>query len=44
MGAKQLTDMAVRNAKGKDKPYKLTVGAGLYLHVMPSGARYWRVK
>ncbi len=44
MGAKQLTDMAVRNAKGKDKPYKLTVGAGLYLHVMPSGARYWRMK
>lgn len=23
MGAKQLTDMAVRNAKGKERPYKL---------------------
>jgi len=25
MGAKQLTDMAARNAKAKDKPYKLAV-------------------
>lgn len=44
MGAKQLTDMAARNAKAKDKPYKLAAGAGLYLHVMPNGARYWRMK
>lgn len=44
MGAGQLTDMAARNAKAKDKPYKLTAGAGLYLHVMPNGARYWRMK
>ncbi|KRA46464.1 integrase arm-type DNA-binding domain-containing protein [Pseudoxanthomonas sp. Root630] len=44
MGAKQLTDMAVRNAKGKERPYKLAAGAGLYLQVMPNGARYWRMK
>lgn len=44
MGAKQLTDMAIRNAKGKEKPYKLAAGAGLYLQVMPNGARYWRMK
>lgn len=43
MGAKQLTDMAARNAKAKGKPYKLAAGAGLYLHVMSNGARYWRL-
>lgn len=50
MDAKQLTDMAARNTKAKDKdkdkdkPYKLAAGAGLYLHVMPKGAKYWRMK
>jgi integrase len=37
-----LTDTAIRKAKARDKSYKLTDGAGLYLEVMPSGARYWR--
>jgi integrase len=37
-----LTDVAVRNAKGRDKPYKMTDGAGLYLLVKPDGGRYWR--
>ncbi|OBU50990.1 tyrosine-type recombinase/integrase [Stenotrophomonas maltophilia] len=44
MAQKSLTDMAARNAKGKEKPYKLAVGAGLYLQVMPNGNRYWRMK
>lgn len=39
-----LTDLAVRQAKPKEKPYKLTDGGGLYLHVQPSGGRYWRLK
>ena len=39
-----LTDLAVRNAKAKDRPYKVTDGKGMYLHVMPNGARYWRFK
>jgi len=39
-----LTDAAVRNAKPKDKAYKLSDSAGLYLLVQPNGARYWRVK
>ena len=39
-----LTDPAIRNAKAKAKPYKLTDGAGLYLEVMPSGAKYWRMR
>lgn len=44
MAHKSLTDMAARNAKGKEKPYKLAAGAGLYLQVMPNGNRYWRMK
>ena len=37
----QLTDIAIRNAKAKDKPYKLS-SAGLYLLVMPNGKRFFR--
>lgn len=39
-----LTNAAVKAAKARAKPYKLADSQGLYLHVMPSGARYWRVK
>ncbi len=39
-----LTDPKCRNAKPKDKPYKLADEKGLYLEVMPSGAKYWRTK
>lgn len=38
-----LTDVQPRNAKGKDKPYKLADGGGLYLLVNPDGTRYWRM-
>ncbi|MFZ6677106.1 tyrosine-type recombinase/integrase [Undibacterium sp. Tian12W] len=38
-----LTDIQVRNAKSKEKPYKLTDGGGLYLLVNTDGARYWRM-
>lgn len=37
-----LTDIAVRSAKPKDKPYKLSDGAGMHLYVIPSGGKYWR--
>jgi len=37
----QLTDIAIRNAKAKEKPYKLS-GAGLYLLVMPNGKKFFR--
>lgn len=37
-----LTDIAARNAKPKDKPYKLTDSRGLYLLVSPAG-KYWRM-
>ena len=41
--AKPLTDSQPRNAKPKEKPYKLTDGGGLYLLVNPDGAKYWRM-
>ncbi|HQQ62097.1 MAG TPA: integrase arm-type DNA-binding domain-containing protein [Pseudomonadales bacterium] len=43
-GSDKLTEVAVRNAKAKEKPYKLSDGGGLYLEVMPNGSRYWRLK
>lgn len=39
-----LSDTQCRSAKPKDKPYKLSDSEGLYLEVMPSGAKYWRLK
>ena len=37
-----LSHTAVTNAKPKDKPYKLSDGGGLYLHVRPSGHKAWK--
>ena len=39
-----LTDTEIRNARPKDKPYKLTDGQGLYLLVTPKGSKLWRLK
>ena len=39
-----LTDSACKNAKPVEKAYKKADSQGLYLHVMPNGARYWRLK
>jgi integrase len=38
-----LTAIAIKSAKRRRKPYKLTDGDGLYLAVMPNGSRYWRM-
>ncbi|WP_321854050.1 tyrosine-type recombinase/integrase [Paraburkholderia tropica] len=38
-----LTDLAVRNAKPKEKPYKLTDGDGMFLLIQPNGGKYWRL-
>lgn len=40
----KLTNIACKNAKPKDKVYKLSDGAGMYLQVMPNGAKYWRLR
>ncbi len=42
--ATPLTDSAIKTAKPKDKAYKLTDGQGLYLEVMPTGSKLWRLK
>ena len=39
-----LTELAVRNAKAKDKAFKLTDAGGLFLFVSASGGRLWRFK
>ncbi len=39
-----LSEFAVRNAKARDKAYKLTDGGGLYLHIQPNGSKLWRMK
>ncbi|MGO4477421.1 tyrosine-type recombinase/integrase [Massilia sp. 2TAF26] len=39
-----LTDTQVKNAKSKEKPYKLFDGGGLYLEVTTSGGKLWRMK
>ena len=39
-----LSDAKVRNAKPRTKPYKIADGEGLFLVVMPSGSKYWRLK
>jgi len=39
-----LKDLQVKNAKPKDKPYKLADGGGLYLLVTPTGGKGWRLK
>lgn len=39
-----ITDVALRNARPKDRPYKLADGGGLYLQVTTAGGKYWRLK
>lgn len=39
-----LCDIQIRNAKPKSKPYKLFDGGGLYLEVLPSASKFWRMK
>src|SRR5260370_25638011 len=39
-----LSDAKARNAKPRTKPYKIADGEGLFLFVMPTGSKYWRLK
>jgi hypothetical protein len=38
----KLTDMAVKKAIPREKPYKMADGGGMYLEVMPNKSKYWR--
>lgn len=40
----KLSAAKVKNAKGKERPYKLSDGGGLYLLVKPDDSKYWRLK
>lgn len=44
MFAMALTDVAIRNAKPRGKPYKMGDAGGLYLLVTPAGGKLWRLK
>jgi integrase len=39
-----ITDVALRNARPRNRPYKLADGGGLYLQVTTAGGKYWRLK
>lgn len=39
-----LTDSAIRNAKPRDKTYKLADSGGMYLEISPAGGKWWRLK
>lgn len=44
MAINTLTDSAIKAVKATDKPVKLFDGAGLFVLVKPTGAKYWRLK
>lgn len=39
-----LSDVACRNAKPREKAYKLADFDGMYLEILPSEGKYWRMK
>jgi hypothetical protein len=39
-----LTNGKCKNAKSREKAYKLFDGEGMYLEVPPSGGKHWRLK
>ncbi|CAG0994392.1 Prophage integrase IntS [Methylophilaceae bacterium] len=39
----KLTDSMIDDFKPSAKPYKVSDGEGLYVHVYPNGSKYWRM-
>jgi hypothetical protein len=39
-----LTDLKVRNLKAKETRYKVFDGVGLYIEILPTGNKSWRLK
>ena len=37
-----LTEMVIKNAKPKEKSFRLHDNAGLYLEISPAGGKLWR--
>ena len=44
MKNEKLTELEVRNAKPKEKPYRLIDGDGLHLEILPAGYKYWHLR
>lgn len=42
--AERLTDVKIKNAKPKDKAYKLAAGRGLHLLVKTDGSKHWQFR
>lgn len=42
--AQVLTDIQVRKATAREKPYKMADAGGLFLYVTPGGSKLWRMK
>ncbi len=40
----RLTELSVKQAKPKEKQYKLTDGEGMYLRTYPNGSKYWQLQ
>jgi hypothetical protein len=39
-----LSEIRIKSAKPRDKRYQLSYADGLYLEVMASGKKYWRLR
>jgi hypothetical protein len=39
-----LTAIAIRKAKPTDSPVRMFDGGGLYIEIVPSGGKWWRLK
>lgn len=39
-----LSDLRIKTARPREKPYKLTDGGGLFVLVQPGGSKLWRLK
>jgi len=39
-----ITDIQCKTAKPKEKTWRMSDGAGMYLEIAPGGAKYWRMK
>ena len=39
-----LTDLEIKNAKPKPKPYRIFDSGGLYIEISPTGGKLWRLK
>ena len=40
----KLTELKIKQAKPKEKQYKLTDGEGMYLRIYPNGSKYWQLQ